>query len=91
MLEALEYLIEALQSYIATLAIDLKHNQEPIGCDNRDLGRMLKVLGESQFRVIWREVTGGECPEDWLSAFQSATEENEEWYGRSIKYWWNQG
>lgn len=77
-LEALESWIEALQSYIATLIIDFKYNQEPIGCDNRDLGRMLKVLGESQFRVTWREVTGGECPEDWLSAFHAASKENEE-------------
>jgi hypothetical protein len=61
------------------LAIDLEHSHEElIGLDIRNLGRMLKVLGESQFEAVWREVTDEDCPEEVRSAIQAASEENEE-------------
>ncbi|MEH2463182.1 tetratricopeptide repeat protein [Nostoc sp.] len=60
-LEAQENYAEALQIYIRVLSIDLEHNQDWIGSDIDDLGRMLQQLGESQFQVIWREVTSEEC------------------------------
>jgi len=34
---------------------------------------MLKQLGDSQFKIIWRELTGDECPEHWFSAIQEAS------------------
>ena len=77
-LEAQENWVEALQCYISTLYIDIEHNKEWIDWRIRDLGRMLKVLGESQFEAIWREVTGDECPEELRSAIQAASEETEE-------------
>jgi tetratricopeptide (TPR) repeat protein len=69
---------EALQIGIKLLAIDLEHNQEWVSSDVKGMGRMLKVLGESQFQAVWREVTSEECSEDWLSAFRTANEVEEE-------------
>ena len=68
---------EALQIGIKLLAIDLEHNQEWVSSDVKGMGRMLKVLGESQFQAVWREVTSEECSEDWLSAFRKANEAEE--------------
>jgi len=39
---------------------------------------MLKVLRESHFDPVWREVKGEECPAELRSAIQAASEENEE-------------
>jgi tetratricopeptide (TPR) repeat protein len=69
---------EALQIGIKLLAIDLEHNQEWVSSDVKGMGRMLKVLGESQFQAVWREVTGEKCSEEWLSAFRTANEAEEE-------------
>ena len=69
---------EALQIGIKLLAIDLEHNQEWVSSDVQGMGRMLRVLGESQFQVVWREVTGEDCSEEWLSAFRTANEAEEE-------------
>ncbi|MGK7878086.1 MAG: tetratricopeptide repeat protein [Xenococcaceae cyanobacterium] len=77
-LEAQENWTEAVKIYIGVLAIDIKHNQEWIGSDIRDLGRMLKVLGESQFEAIWREVTGGECTGEVREAIWRAAEQGKE-------------
>ncbi len=68
---------EALQIGIKLLAIDLEHNQELVSSDVKGMGRMLKVLGESQFQAVWREVTGEDCSEEWLSAFRKANEAEE--------------
>lgn len=72
-LEAPSNCTEATQIYLHVLAIDIEHNEEWVGSDIADLGRMLKQLGDSQFQVIWREFTGDECPENWFSAIQEAS------------------
>jgi tetratricopeptide (TPR) repeat protein len=69
---------EAVKIYIQALAIDMEHNSEWVDSDIADLGRMLKQLGDSQFQVIWREFTGDECPGEWFSAIQKASETEEE-------------
>jgi tetratricopeptide (TPR) repeat protein len=71
-------LLEIQQIYIHAFAIDLEHNEEWIGSDIRDLGRMLKAMGMSQFESVWQQVTGEDCPEEVHSAIQAASEENEE-------------
>jgi tetratricopeptide (TPR) repeat protein len=83
-LEAQGNQVEALSKYIQVFRIDIKHNHEEIGfqewidSDIKALGRMLKVLGASQFDAVWQEVMGEECPEEVRSAIQAASEENEE-------------
>jgi tetratricopeptide (TPR) repeat protein len=71
-LEARSNWTEAAKIYLRALAIDIEHNKEWIDSDIPNLGRMLKQLGDSQFKIIWREFTGDECPEDWFSAIQEA-------------------
>ncbi|NEQ25084.1 MAG: tetratricopeptide repeat protein [Microcoleus sp. SIO2G3] len=78
LLETQEKWSEALQIYIHAFAIDLEHNEEWIGWRIKDLGRMLKAMGMSQFESVWQQVTGEECPEEVRSAIQAASEENEE-------------
>jgi tetratricopeptide (TPR) repeat protein len=78
LLEIQEKWAEALQLYIHAFAIDFKHNKEWIDSDLRDLGRMLKAMGTSQFESVWQQVTGEECSERLRSAIQAASEENEE-------------
>jgi len=77
-LEAQSNWTEAVKIYIQALAIDNEHNSEFVGWDIHNLGRMLKQLGDSQFQVIWREFTGDECPGEWFSAIQKASETEEE-------------
>ncbi len=77
-LEAQSNWTEAAKIYINALAIDLEHNEEWIGSDLKDLGRMLKLLGDSQFATIWREETGEELSEQWRSYIQQASETTEE-------------
>ncbi len=75
--------IEALMLYIQILMIDSKYHRKEFGfsewinSDIGNLGRMLKVLGESKFEAVWREVTGEECPEELRSEIQAAREETE--------------
>ena len=64
---------EAVKIYIRALAIDIEHNSELVDSDLKNLGRMLKQLGDSQFQVIWREFTGDECPGERFSAIQKAS------------------
>jgi tetratricopeptide (TPR) repeat protein len=78
LLEIQENWAEALQIYIHAFAINLEHNEEWIGWDIRNLGRMLKVMETSQFESVWQQVTGEECPEEVRSAIQAASEQNEE-------------
>jgi tetratricopeptide (TPR) repeat protein len=78
LLETQDKWSEALQIYIHAFAIDLEHNEEWIGSDIRDLERMLKAMGTSQFESVWQQVTGEECPEEVRSAIQAASEENGE-------------
>jgi tetratricopeptide (TPR) repeat protein len=73
LLEATSNWTDALQIYIRTLAIDVKHDEELIVVAIADLGRMLKHLGDSQFQVIWQEENGYECPVDFFSAIQEAS------------------
>jgi tetratricopeptide (TPR) repeat protein len=77
-LEAQSNWDDAAKISIQALGIDLEHNKEWIGEDIKALGRVLKVLEESQFEAVWREVTGEELTEEWRSAIQAASEENEE-------------
>jgi tetratricopeptide (TPR) repeat protein len=77
-LEAQENWTEALKSYIRALAIDLENNQDWIRFDLQDLGRMLKQLGESQFKSIWLQTTNGECPDQIYAAIRAASQGNEE-------------
>jgi len=77
-LEAQSNWTEAVKIYLRALALDTEHNEEWIGWDINNLGRMLKQLGDSQFKIIWREFTGDECPEEWFSAIQEASETEEE-------------
>jgi tetratricopeptide (TPR) repeat protein len=72
-LEARSNWTEATQIYLHALAIDIEHNEEWVGSDITGLGRMLKQLEDSQFKIIWREFTGDECPEHWFSAIQKAS------------------
>ena len=77
-LEAESNWMEAVKIYIQALEIDIEHNSEWVGSDIHNLGRMLKQLGDSQFQVVWREFTGDECPGEWFSAIQKASETEEE-------------
>jgi tetratricopeptide (TPR) repeat protein len=77
-LETQEKWIEAVIIYIQALAISIKHHQEFVGVSVRNLGRMFKVMGKSQFEAVWQEVMGEECPEQIRSEIQAASEENEE-------------
>jgi tetratricopeptide (TPR) repeat protein len=77
-LEAQDNSTEALGSYIQALAIDLENNEDWIPSDIQDLGRMLKQLGESQFKSIWKDVTNRECPGEIYAAVRATTEEKEE-------------
>jgi tetratricopeptide (TPR) repeat protein len=78
LLKTQEKWAEALQIYIHAFTIDFEHNEQWVSGDIRNLGRMLKIMGESQFEAVWREVKGEECPEELRSAIQAASEENEE-------------
>ncbi|MBD1808994.1 tetratricopeptide repeat protein [Microcoleus sp. FACHB-SPT15] len=77
-LETQEKWIEAVIIYIQALAISIKHHQEFVGVSVRNLGRMFKVMGKSQFEAVWQEVMGKECPEEIRSEIQAASEQNEE-------------
>jgi tetratricopeptide (TPR) repeat protein len=72
-LEAPSNWTEATKIFLRALAIDIVHNKQWIDSDIVNLGRMLKQLGDSQFKIIWREFTGDECPEHWFSAIQQAS------------------
>jgi len=78
LLEIQEKWAEALQIYIRAFTIDLEHNQEWFGWDIRDLGRMLKAMGTSQFESVWQQVRGEECPVPLRLLIQVASEEDEE-------------
>jgi tetratricopeptide (TPR) repeat protein len=72
---------EALKIYVQALVIYTVSEQDLISREDirvEALGRMLKVLRESRFKAVWREVTGNNCPEKWLSGFQAASEDQEE-------------
>ncbi|WP_293336873.1 tetratricopeptide repeat protein [Microcoleus sp. CAWBG58] len=64
---------EAAKIYLRALAIDIEHNKEWIESGIANLGRMLQQLGDSQFKMIWREFTGNECPEHWFLDIQKAS------------------
>ena len=72
-LEAQSNWTEAEKIYIRALDIDIEHNSELVDSDVKNLGRVLKQLGDSQFQVIWREFTGDECPGELFSAIQKAS------------------
>jgi tetratricopeptide (TPR) repeat protein len=83
-LEAQGEKIEALSIYIQIFIIDSQYNREEFGfrelisSDIWNLGRMLKMLGESQFDRVWQEVTGQDCPENLRLAIQAASKKNQE-------------
>jgi hypothetical protein len=70
--------VEALQIYILAFAFDFKHNKEWLGLAIKNLGRVHKALGESPFKARWRDLTGKDCPEEWLKAIRIAREYQEE-------------
>ncbi|MCL1467967.1 tetratricopeptide repeat protein [Argonema galeatum] len=73
LLEENKILIDAMKIYIKALSIDIEYdNKELIDLDILNLARMLKLLGESEFLAIWREVTDGECDGDVRAAIWSA-------------------
>ena len=77
-LETQENWTKALENYMQALAIDLENNEDFIGSDIYDLGRILKQLGESQFKSLWLQITDEECPEELYEAIQAASQENQE-------------
>jgi len=70
--------VEALQIYILAFAFNFKHNKEWLGLAIKNLGRVHKALGESPFKARWRDLTGKDCPEEWLKAIRIAREYQEE-------------
>jgi tetratricopeptide (TPR) repeat protein len=72
-LEAQSNWTEAEKIYIRALDIDIEHNSELVDSDLKNLGRVLKQLGDSQFQVIWRDFTGDECPGELFSVIQKAS------------------
>ncbi len=78
MLETQENWTEALENYMQALAIDLENNEEWISSDIQDLGRILKQLGERQFKSLWLQITDEECSEKLYQAIQAASQENQE-------------
>lgn len=74
-LETQEKWIEVVIIYIQALAISMKHHQEFVGVSIQNLGRMLKMLGESQFEAVWREVTGEDCIGELREAIWAARDQ----------------
>ncbi|NJM63113.1 MAG: tetratricopeptide repeat protein [Oscillatoriales cyanobacterium RU_3_3] len=72
-LEAESNWTEGTKIYLRALAINIEHNKEWIEWDIANLGRTLKHLGDNQFKIIWREFTGNDCPEHWFSDIQKAS------------------
>ncbi len=60
-LENQSHWTEAINIYLQALIIDWQHLQEWIDLLLKGLARILNQLGENQFNVIWRELTGEEC------------------------------
>ncbi|WP_261891431.1 tetratricopeptide repeat protein [Acaryochloris marina] len=75
--EAQENYSEALQYYILTLAIALEHNQDLIPLSLQALGQMLKQFGTDNFKSRWRKITQAECPDEYFSAIQTASQQSE--------------
>lgn len=65
---------EATKVYIKALVLDYDHHLNWVGTDIRNLGQMLKQLGETQFYRIWREETGIECHKAWFSVIKAASQ-----------------
>jgi hypothetical protein len=72
LLESQKNWAEALRIYMGAFSVDFKYNEGWIGSSIRNLGRILKALGESQFDALWQEVIGGKCPEELRSAIWAA-------------------
>jgi tetratricopeptide (TPR) repeat protein len=77
-LEVQEKWNEALKNYIRFWTMNVEHHLEWINGSIKAMGRMLKVLGESQFDRVWQEVRKEDCPQELRSAIQAASEEIEE-------------
>lgn len=67
-LETQENYVEALKIYINASLV----RQQIVGSDIDDFARMLRQLAETQFNIIWREVTGEECEGEIREAIWSA-------------------
>lgn len=59
--EAIANWHEAIKNYISILKIGAIHDQESVVSVINNLAEILKMLGETHFESIWREVTGEEC------------------------------
>ncbi len=71
-LEAQKQWAEAMHLYMQALSIDVEHNQHCFQLDIWDLGRMLSVLGASEFEAIWLKVAGQACPEKLYAKIRAA-------------------
>ncbi|WP_414553035.1 tetratricopeptide repeat protein [Anabaena sp. CCY 0017] len=60
-LEAQENYLDAMKIYIRFWGINFEHQLEWINGSCKALARMLKQLGEDQFEIMWKEVTGEDC------------------------------
>lgn len=70
-LENQSHWTEAINIYLQALIIDWQHWQEWIDLLIKSLARIFNQLGENQFNVIWREVTGEECTGELREAIWS--------------------
>ncbi len=70
--------VEALKIYIRAFAIDLEHNEDWVALDIKNLERIRKVLGKTQFEAVWCKTTDMDCPEELLSDIQVASEAKED-------------
>jgi tetratricopeptide (TPR) repeat protein len=90
-LEAQSNWIDTTRAYIRTWSVDVEYNQkqEWIDSDIRALGRMLNILGQSQFELIWQEVTGkefsGDVRENILKLAKSNNKVNQSFWSKILR------
>ncbi|MEB3181699.1 MAG: tetratricopeptide repeat protein [Nostocaceae cyanobacterium] len=76
-LEAQEKWAEALQKYTHFLPIETEYAHELIDLRIRAWSGILNKLGESQFDILWRQITGEECTGELREAIWAARDELE--------------
>ncbi|BAU04462.1 tetratricopeptide repeat protein [Tolypothrix sp. PCC 7601] len=62
---------DSLKFYLQALIIDGQNYQEWVDLLINDLAHILQYLGETEFNIIWQEVTGHECEGEICSAIWS--------------------
>ncbi|BDI16471.1 hypothetical protein ANSO36C_22730 [Nostoc cf. commune SO-36] len=74
---------EALKIYLQAFAIDTQHNIKEIGSSEwihselKAVGRILNQVETSQFKEIWQDVMGKECPQWIILAIQAVSQANQ--------------